>query len=109
MKNFSSYIALSVAFFVIFLGMRNPWLDHKPGPKRKARAVITQTFSKNFSISFDKSSKDHDNTMPVATVLSPTMIEDVPLTVTALSIREQIIPSLRCLSPCSSRAPPTIS
>ena len=106
MNKYNGYIAVLVVFFVVFLGMRNPWLDDTPGPKRKGRAVITNSFSKSISVSLQTSCNDYDNATPLALpltgyewktpVLSPLMmaIDHRSKTQYSLSIR-------------SSRAPPS--
>lgn len=107
MKKYGVYIALSVVFFVVFLGMRNPWLDQTPGPKRKGRAVISaNTFSKHLSVPNDKSCKDHDNTAPAAIILTIKTRGIGPLTTSLQLVAEQPLVSSLYRSIRSSRAPP---
>lgn len=108
MNKYNGYIALFVVFFAVFLGIRSPWRDHKPGPKRKARAVIAQTISKNVSFSFHKSCKNHDTTTPVATLPATIYEWNMPFIMMFLvpghpTTTPQLYPSLR-----SSRSPPQI-
>jgi len=107
MKRYGGYIALFVVFFVVFLGMRNPWLDQTPGPKRKGRAVVSaNSFSKHFSVSPDKSCKDHDNTTPVAIILTSTAREILPLAASLPRVADQPLVSSFYLPIHASRAPP---
>lgn len=107
MNKFNGYIALFVVFFVVFLGMRNPWLDNTPGPKRKGRAVISyNTFSKHLADSFDKTCKDHNPATPVATLLAAQNTWNAPFTASPLVFGEQTVTSLLYLHIRSSRAPP---
>ena len=109
MNKHHAYIAVFVIFFVFFLGIRIPGQNHQPGPKRKSRAVITQTFNKNLSISFDKFDKGQDNTTPVATLLASSYRLNMPARETLPRAIEQTIPQQRHLSLRSDRAPPRIS
>lgn len=109
MNKYNAYIALSVVFFVFFLGIRIPGQNHQPGPKRKSRAAITQTFNKNLSVSFDKFDKGQDNTTPVATLLATSYRLNMPSREALLRAIEQTILPPRHLSLLSSRAPPRIS
>jgi hypothetical protein len=43
---FTTFFLIPV-FFLITLGMRNPFLDHNPGPKPRPRAVIEENVSKS--------------------------------------------------------------
>lgn len=107
MKKYGHYIALFVVFFVVFLGMRNPWLDQASGPKRKGRAVISaNAFSKNLSVSFTKSCKDHDNTTPVTILQTSEITGAAAFTVSLPRVTEQHLTSSLYLPLRSSRAPP---
>lgn len=109
MKKYGGYIALVLVFFVVFLGMRNPWLDQTPGPKRKGRAAISHnTFCKNLSVSFAKSCKDHDNTTPLAIVLTTGMTGAASFTASLPLVVEQTLISSLYLPLRSSRAPPAL-
>jgi len=108
MNKYSGYIALLVVFFVVFLGMRNPWLDNTSGPKRKGRAVVSSnSFSKNLSVSYDKYYKDHDTTTPVALLLTTKITGASPFMASSPAVSEQTLLSPLYLSIRSSRAPPT--
>lgn len=106
MNKFSGYIALLVVFFVVFLGMRNPWLDHTPGPKRKGKAVITNFFNKNLTASCVKENKVHDNGTPLAILLSPSTTLHVSSTASLPVAGEDPYPSRRYHPTSSCRAPP---
>jgi hypothetical protein len=43
---FTTFFLIPV-FFLITLGMRNPFLDHNPGPKPRPRAIIEENVSKS--------------------------------------------------------------
>lgn len=108
MKKYGSYIALFVVFFVVFLGMRNPWLEETPGPKRKGRAAVSyNTFSKSLSLTFDNSCQDHDHSTPIALALAPLVAATTSLSISLPLISEQITPARRYLITRSSRAPPS--
>lgn len=107
MKKYGGYIALLVVFFVVFLGMRNPWLDQTPGPKRKGRAVVSSnTFSKNLSVSFAKSCKDHDHTTPLAIAPTTGMTESAALPALLPLVAEPTLISSLYLPLRTCRAPP---
>ncbi|MBJ6725463.1 hypothetical protein [Geomesophilobacter sediminis] len=42
-------LILVPAFFLVMLGMRNPVLDHTPGPKQRPRAVIEKELKGSFA------------------------------------------------------------
>jgi hypothetical protein len=106
MNKYKVYIGLLVVFFIVFLGMRNPGLNHKPGPKRNSRAIITQTINKNLSASSHKSSKDQDCTTPLAILLSTIGEGNTPALALLLVADDQSSPYPLYSSICSSRAPP---
>jgi hypothetical protein len=108
MNKYYVYIGLFVAFFVVFLGMRNPWLDQKPGPKHKARAVITQTASKNLSLSLPRSGDGQDHTTPLATLLATIYEWNAPAVATLAVPEDQSSTYPLHSSIRSSRAPPAL-
>lgn len=106
MHKYNGYLAIFIVFFMVFLGIRIPGQNHKPGPKRKARAVITQTTNKNLSVSIQKYCKDPDITTPVATLSATLSLCNLPSIMTLTKIGAQTPHPQRYLSLHSSRAPP---
>lgn len=92
-------LIVTASFFFVFLGMRNPYLNHNHGPKQRPRAICVKTASL---------SEDHVKSHGID-------IADVQNFVAALPcgyflLTSQVIPRFQsvCVAKPAARAPPAV-
>jgi hypothetical protein len=96
---FTTFILIP-AFFLITLGMRNPFLDNNHGPKPRPRAVLEEKVSKSSFVDSCQFHVDADVCRPVAMAAS----SEQPLSFVSRITFQIPDPGLICLP---SRASPS--
>jgi hypothetical protein len=102
--------ALLVIIFLIFLGMRNPWLEFSSGPKKNPRAVLSQSATKSFTSVHNACGtqpKTSTGAVTLVAVVSPLWSDFLSSPLICSDM--QIVFTSSCTSFLSSRAPPLLT